>query len=65
MGRGVEAKGCGDLEIMIGGTVKEGEGCNEAEDGKNFDGEEVGGVDEAGNEDKAEELLARPLLRLV
>ncbi len=33
-------------------------------DGKNF-GEEIGGVDEAGKEDKAEELLAHPLLHPV
>jgi hypothetical protein len=46
---------------MIGGVVKEGESCNVAVDGKDFD-EELGGVDEAGKEDKAEELLARPLL---
>ena len=32
-------------------------------DGKDF-GEEVGGVDEAGEEDKAEKVLAHPLLQL-
>jgi hypothetical protein len=35
-----------------------------AVDGKDF-GEEVGGVDEAGKEDKTEELLAGPLLEPV
>jgi hypothetical protein len=46
---------------MIGGAVKEREGGNEMVDGKDF-GEEVGGVNEAGKEDKMEELLAGPLL---
>ncbi len=35
-----------------------------AVDGKDF-GEEVGGIDEAGKEDKAEELLTGPLLHPV
>ena len=35
-----------------------------AVDGKNF-GEEIGGVDEAGEEDKAEKVLAHPLLQPV
>ncbi len=34
--------------------MKEGKGSNVAVDGKDF-GEEVGGVDEAGKEDKTEE----------
>ena len=45
------------------GAVKEGKGGDVA-DGKDF-GEEVGGVDQAGEEDKAEEVLAHPLLQLV
>ncbi len=45
----------------IGSVVKERECCYVAVDGKGF-GEEVGGIDEAGKEDKTEELLARPLL---
>jgi hypothetical protein len=44
----------------VWGPVKEGEGCNGAVDGKDF-GEENGRVDEAGKEDKAEELLTGPL----
>ena len=35
-----------------------------AVDGKDF-GEEVGGVDQAGEEDKAEKVLAHPLLQPV
>ncbi len=45
---------------IVGGAVKEGKGGDVAVDGKDF-GEEVGGVDQAGEEDKAEEVLARPL----
>ncbi len=37
---------------MIGGVVKEGKGSYVAVDGKDL-GEEVGGVDEAREEDKA------------
>ena len=40
--------------------MKEGEGCKVAIDWKDF-GEEIGGVDEAGKEDKTEEKLAGPL----
>jgi hypothetical protein len=58
MGKGVGAKCIGY------GAVKEGEGCNVAVDGNDF-GEEVGGVDEARKEDKAEELLTDPLLHPV
>ena len=49
---------------MIGGAVKEGKGGYVAVDGKDL-GEEVGGVDEAGEEDKAEKVLAHPLLQPV
>ena len=45
---------------VVGGAVKEGKGGYVAVDGKDL-GEEVGGVDEAGKEDKTEELLAGPL----
>jgi hypothetical protein len=41
---------------MVGGAVKEGEGGYVAVDGKDF-GEEIGGVDQAGEEDKAERVL--------
>ncbi len=49
---------------MTGSVVKEGEGDRVAVDGKDF-GEEVGGVDEAGKEDKVEELLTDPPLHPV
>jgi hypothetical protein len=39
----------------VWGAVKEGEGSNVTVYGKDF-GEEVGGVDEAGKEDKTEEM---------
>ena len=55
---------CGGKRVWrlrtIGGAVKEGEGCKVAVDGEDFS-EEVGGVDEAGKEDKTEELLAGTL----
>ncbi len=44
--------------------MKEGEGSKVTVDGEDF-GEEVGGVDEAGKEDKTVELLAGPLLEPV
>jgi len=56
---GVEGRG-----DWVWGTVKEGEGSKVAIDGKYF-GKEVGGVDEAGKEYKAEEMLACPLLKPV
>ena len=46
---------------VVGGAVKEGKGDYVAVDVK----EEVGGVDEAGEEDKAEKVLAHPLLQPV
>ena len=49
------------IEDGVWGAVKEGEGSNVTVDGKDF-GEEVGGIDEAGKEDKTEELLAGLLL---
>jgi hypothetical protein len=49
---------------MVGGAVKEGEGGYVAVDGKDF-GEEIGGVDQAGEEDKVEKVLAHPLLQPV
>ncbi len=44
--------------------MKEGEGSNVTVYGKDF-GEEVGGVDEAGKENKTEDMLACPLLESV
>jgi len=49
---------------VVWGAVEEGEGSKVTVDGLDF-GEEVGGVDEAGKENKAEELLAGPLLEPV
>jgi hypothetical protein len=49
---------------VVGGAVKEGEDGYVAVDGKDL-GEEIGGVDRAGEEDMAEKLLARPLLQPV
>jgi hypothetical protein len=48
----------------VWGAVKEGEGSKVTVDGEDF-GEEVGGVDEAGKEDKTEEQLAGPLPGLI
>ena len=54
-------KGCGGgIGDGVWGAVKEGEGGKVTIDGENFS-EEIGGVDEAGKEDKTEELLAGPL----
>ncbi len=53
--------GCGGGGIGNGvwGAVKEGEGSKVTVDGEDFS-EEVGGVDEAGKEEKTEEKLAGP-----
>ncbi len=56
---GVEGRGNG-----VWGAVKEGEGSKVTVYGKDF-GKKVGGVDEAGKEYKAEEMLACPLLKPV
>ncbi len=52
-GKGCDGMGGGGIGDGVWGAVKEGEGSNVAVDGKGF-GEEVGGVDEAGKEDKTE-----------
>ena len=62
----MNGKGCGwmrggGIGDGVWGAVKEGEGSKVMVDGEDV-GEEVGGVDEAGKEDKTEELLAGPLL---
>ena len=49
---------------VVGGAVKEGKGGYVAVDGKDL-GEKIGGVDEAGEEDKAEKVLAHSLLQPV
>ena len=56
--------GCGGGFIgnEVWGAVKEGEGSKVTVDDEDFS-EEVGWVDEAGEEDKAEKLLAYPLLQ--
>ncbi len=56
---GVEGRG-----DCVWGAVKKGEGSKVTVYGKDF-GKEVGGVDEAGNKYKAEEMLACPLLKPV
>ncbi len=50
--------------LVVGGAMKEGKGGNVAIDREDFS-EEIGGVDEAGEEDKAEKVLAHPLLQPV
>ena len=59
-GKGCGGVGGGGIGDGVWGAVKEGEGCKVTVDGEDF-GEEVGGVDEAGKEDKTEEKLAGPL----
>ena len=62
-------KGCDAMRVegrgdFVCGAVKEGEGSKVTVYGKYF-GKEIGGVDEAGKEYKAEEMLACPLLKPV
>jgi hypothetical protein len=49
---------------IVGGAMKEGKGGNVAIYRENVS-EEIGGVDEAGEENKAEKVLAHPLLQPV
>ena len=49
---------------IVGSAMKEGKGGNVAIDREDFS-EEIGGVDEAGEKDKAEKVLAHPLLQPV
>ena len=60
MGRGVVGWGGGSIGDGVWGAVKEGEGSKVTVYREDF-GEEVGGVDEAGKEDKTEEKLVCPL----
>ena len=53
--------GGGGIGDGVWGDVKEGEGSKVTVDGEDYFSEEVGGVDEAGKEDKTEEKLASPL----
>ena len=55
---GVGVGGCVWRLRIVGGATKEGKGGNVAIDREDF-GEKIGGVDEAGEEDKAEKVLAR------
>ena len=57
MGRGVVGWGGGGIGDGVWCAVKDGEGSKVTVYREDF-GEEVGGVDEAGKEDKTEELLA-------
>ena len=63
-GKGCDAMGVEGRGYCVWGAVKEGEGSKVTVDGKYF-GKEVGGVDEAGKEYKAEEMLACPLFKPV
>ncbi len=63
-GKGCDAMGIEGRRDCVWGAVKEGEGSKLTVHWKCF-GKEVGGVDEAGKEHKAEEMLACPLLKPV
>ncbi len=63
-GKGCEAMGLEGRRDCVWGAVKEGEGSKVTVYGEDF-GKEIGGVDEAGKEDKTEEMLASPLLKPV
>ncbi len=45
---------------IVGGAMKEGKGGNVAIDREDFS-EKIGGIDEAGEKDKAEKVLAQPV----
>ena len=59
-GKGCDGMGGGGIGDGVWGAVMDGEGCKVTVDGEDFS-KEVGGVDEAGDEDKTEEKLAGPL----
>ncbi len=61
-GKGCDAMGLEGRRVTVWGAVKEGEGRKVTVYGEDF-GEEIGGVNEAGKEDKTEEMLACPLLK--
>ena len=63
-GKGCDAMGFKGRRDCVWGTVKEGKGSKMTVYGKDF-GKEIGGVDEAGKEYKAEEMLACPLFKPV
>ena len=63
-GKGCDAMGVEGRGDCVWGAVKEGEDSKVTVYGKDF-GKEVGGVDQAGKEYKAEEMLACPLLKPV
>ena len=63
-GKGCDTMGVEGRGDCVWSAVKEGEGSKVTVDGKYFS-KEIGGVDEAGKEYKAEEMLACPLLKPV
>ena len=63
-GKGCDAMGVEGRGYCVWCAVKKGEGSKVTVDGKYFS-KEIGGVDEAGKEYKAEEMLACPLLKPV
>ena len=63
-GKGCDGMGGGGMGNGVWGAVEEGEGSKVTVDGKYFS-KEIGGVDEAGKEYKAEEMLTCPLLKPV
>ena len=63
-GKGCDTMGVEGRGDCVWSAVKEREGSKVTVDGKYFS-KEIGGVDEAGKEYKAEEMLACPLLKPV
>ena len=63
-GKGCDTMGVEGRGDCVGSAVKERERSKVTVDGKYFS-KEIGGVDEAGKEYKAEEMLACPLLKPV
>ena len=63
-GKGCDTMGVEGRGDCVWSAVKEGEGSKVTVDGKYFS-KEIGGVDEAGKEYKAEEMLACPLFKPV
>jgi hypothetical protein len=63
-GKGCEAMGLEGRRDCVWVAVKKGEGSKVTVYGEDF-GKEIGGVDEAGKEDKTEKMLASPILKPV
>jgi hypothetical protein len=64
VGMWCDGKGGGGEKYRVWDAMKEGEGSHVAVDRKDL-GQKIGGVNEAGKEDKTEELLRGPLLKPV